>query len=105
MNKNEAIAAARQYFREHAEEVLKNEMLQAFSKRKEEINVYVNVNQKNPLIKEYLKLYNEAEKKPYTKIGRMAQNMRAITAQQEVLKKAAELCEDEKEKKAHGCLR
>ena len=81
-------------------EVLKNEMLQEFSKRKEEINVNVNVNQKNPLIKEYLKLYNEAEKKPYTKIGRMAQNMRAIAAQQEVLKKAAELCEDENEKKA-----
>ncbi|MBR5597311.1 MAG: hypothetical protein IKW30_07885 [Lachnospiraceae bacterium] len=54
---------------------------------------------KNPLIKEYIDLYKDAEKRPYTRIGRMAKDMKNIAAKQEILKVAAELCEDDDLKK------
>ena len=74
-----------------------NENVQKFIKERMEIEKILK--KKNPLVKEYLDLFKDAEKRPYTNIGRMAKEMKNIAAKQEILKIAAELCTNEEAKK------
>lgn len=78
--------------------MINNERIQNFVKEKQEIDQFSA--DKNPLIKEYIHLHKEAEKRPYTKIGRMQKKMKEIALRQEVYKEAAKLCKDEADKKA-----
>lgn len=75
-----------------------NDLMQEFSAEKQKINEVLKT--KNPLISEYVKLFKDAEKRPYTNIGRMAKEMKTIVAKQEILKLAAELCNDDASKEA-----
>ena len=74
-----------------------NENVQKFIK--ERMKIENALKKKNPLVKEYLELFKEAEKRPYTNIGRMAKEMKNIAAKQEILKIAVELCTNEDTKK------
>ena len=74
-----------------------NENVQKFIKERMEIEK--TLKKKNPLVKEYLALFKDAEKRPYTNIGRMAKEMKDIAAKQEILKIAVELCTNEDAKK------
>lgn len=78
--------------------MINNERIQNFVKEKQEIDQF-SAN-KNPLIKEYIHLHKEAEKRPYTKIGRMQKKMKEIALRQEIYKEAAKLCENEADKNA-----
>ena len=74
-----------------------NENVQKFIKERMEIED--TLKKKTPLVKEYLALFKDAEKRPYTNIGRMAKEMKNIAAKQEILKIAVELCTNEDAKK------
>ena len=78
--------------------MVSNERIQKFVQEKQGIDEFAA--EKNPLIKEYINLHKEAEKRPYTKIGRMKKAMKEIALHQEVYKEAAKLCENEADKKA-----
>ena len=78
--------------------MVNNERIQNFVQEKQGIDEFAA--NKNPLIKEYINLHKEAEKRPYTKIGRMKKAMKEIALRQEIYKEAAKLCKDEADKKA-----
>lgn len=78
--------------------MVSNERIQKFVQEKQGIDEFAA--NKNPLIKEYINLHKEAEKRPYTKIGRMKKAMKEIALRQEIYKEAAKLCENEADKKA-----
>ena len=78
--------------------MVNNERIQNFVQEKQGIDEFAA--NKNPLIKEYIHLHKEAEKRPYTKIGRMKKAMKEIALRQEIYKEAAKLCENEADKKA-----
>ena len=96
-NQKEAIKKATQLLNEKMASnnkedgvMINNERIQNFVKEKQEIDQFSA--DKNPLIKEYIHLHKEAEKRPYTKIGRMKKAMKEIALCQEVYKEAARLC-------------
>ena len=71
LSKQKAMETARSYFKNNKDEILKNENIAEFQNKKDEINLFLNTNEKNPLIKEYINLYKAAEKYPNTYIGKI----------------------------------
>ena len=49
---------------------------------------------KHPLVNEYMKLHKDAEMKSFTRIGRLANEMKLASTYQRRLKLAAEICQD-----------
>ena len=76
--------------------LINNDRIKGFGKAKKDIDKFIE--KKNPLVKEYIKLHIEAEKKPYTYIGHMLKNMKEVAAMQEVYKKAAAMCKNSDDK-------
>ena len=56
--------------------MVSNERIQKFVQEKQGIDEFAA--EKNPLIKEYINLHKEAEKRPYTKIGRMKKSRKMV---------------------------
>ena len=76
--------------------LINNDRIKGFGKAKKDIDKFIE--KKNPLVKEYINLHIDAEKRPYTNIGRMLKEMKEVAAMQEVYKKAASLCKDSADK-------
>ena len=96
-NQKQALEDAVAQLQNNTGMVLNNENIQQFKDARQAISDAVK--DKNPLIKEYLSMYKDAETRPYTKIGRMVKEMKNVAAKQEVLKIAAELCKEDSDKK------
>ena len=96
MGKTKAIDDALKQFTDNTAVLKDNPKIQSFA---EEIrNIETALENKHLIVKEYIKLHREAEKRPNNFIGRMAREMRNIAAKQEVFRIAAEMSQDDKEK-------
>ena len=76
-NQKQALEDAVDQLQNNTGMVLNNENIQQFKDARQAISDAVK--DKNPLIKEYLSMYKDAETRPYTKIGRMVKEIEAET--------------------------
>lgn len=96
--RRDAFETAIRMFSEKKSIINNNKNMNKFSEQFKDINKAIS--KKDPLVKEFIGLHRDAEKKKYTNLGRLTAEMKKVAAKQEIFLMAAELCETKEEKQS-----